>query len=472
MKLTVSRFIDMLLKTLFLVACLMVLSSFHPYQRLWQVSQLQPFSEWFQINWQDQAVGWANTRLKIQQQYFVIQHQEVFEGRVRGKRLKFNYQNTLYFARQEPFRLIKGHAQLNEPNLVMNTEFSNNSDVLTIKQKRNQQTKNYQETPVNYNLNDYLSVRQFIESKPDKHQTLNYSWLDPHSLQLIPSEFEVKKTPKGRHQRYVLINKSFSIINHSTAPLSMSFDLSGYPTWQQRDRGMQLIASEGKPSLNPEMQRDLYASNGLRLKQPLGNVDEIKTLSVKLDSGSLNWFKVHPSAVTKDNILTLSSGAYRKASNQALQHWLFYVPNDDIVSIMPVIENATTLSTVHQLVHFTHDFLYYQPTPSSFTVDEVVANGYGDCTEYSQLLLALLNAAKIPAREVNGYIYLGDDEQRFGGHAWVEVLIDGKWIGVDPTWDLLQLTAAHLPITLDQGKSASDLVFSVEQIHYKHKLNR
>jgi transglutaminase-like putative cysteine protease len=125
------------------------------------------------------------------------------------------------------------------------------------------------------------------------------------------------------------------------------------------------------------------------------------------------------------------------------------------------------LETLERLLTFAHNYLYYKATPTSFTTEEIITNGYGDCTEYTQLLLALLNAAKIPARKVDGYIYLGDDEKRFGGHEWVEVLVDGQWRGIDPTWNLMNTTAVHLPITIDNEKSASDLVFAVKQIHYK-----
>ena len=134
---------------------------------------------------------------------------------------------------------------------------------------------------------------------------------------------------------------------------------------------------------------------------------------------------------------------------------------------MPVVTKAQNREqTVKQVLTFTHNYLYYKATPTNFSIDEVIDNGYGDCTEYTQLMLALLNVAKIPARSVGGYIYLGDQEQQFGGHEWVEVLIDGEWRGVDPTWNIMQTTAGHLPISLSGEKNATDLVFTVEQIHY------
>lgn len=54
----------------------------------------------------------------------------------------------------------------------------------------------------------------------------------------------------------------------------------------------------------------------------------------------------------------------------------------------------------------------------------------GDCSEHAVLLAALCRAAGIPSRVAMGLVYVGG---MFGGHAWAEVSIDGKWYGLDGT---------------------------------------
>lgn len=51
----------------------------------------------------------------------------------------------------------------------------------------------------------------------------------------------------------------------------------------------------------------------------------------------------------------------------------------------------------------------------------------GVCQDYSFLAIALLRSIEMEARFVEGVA----DGNR---HAWVEVLVDGKWITMDPTW--------------------------------------
>jgi len=64
------------------------------------------------------------------------------------------------------------------------------------------------------------------------------------------------------------------------------------------------------------------------------------------------------------------------------------------------------------------------------------------CTEFSDLLVAILRASGIPAREINGYAYTTNDKLRPLSlkqdvlHSWVEYYDESKkqWIPIDPTW--------------------------------------
>ena len=64
------------------------------------------------------------------------------------------------------------------------------------------------------------------------------------------------------------------------------------------------------------------------------------------------------------------------------------------------------------------------------------------CTEFSDLLVAILRANGIPAREINGYAYTTNEKLRPLSlkqdvlHSWVEYYDESKeqWIPVDPTW--------------------------------------
>ncbi|MFH0944582.1 MAG: transglutaminase-like domain-containing protein [Planctomycetota bacterium] len=61
---------------------------------------------------------------------------------------------------------------------------------------------------------------------------------------------------------------------------------------------------------------------------------------------------------------------------------------------------------------------------------EVCQTKQGDCSEHAVLLAALLRSAGIPSRIAMGVVYVGGI---FGGHAWTEASIDGRWYALDAT---------------------------------------
>ena len=77
----------------------------------------------------------------------------------------------------------------------------------------------------------------------------------------------------------------------------------------------------------------------------------------------------------------------------------------------------------------------------------------GDCTEHSLLSISLLRALGIPARRVDGVVYVqnGDGVPALYWHEWVEAWV-GTWTQLDPTFGQPVADATHL--TLGEESSA------------------
>jgi hypothetical protein len=79
---------------------------------------------------------------------------------------------------------------------------------------------------------------------------------------------------------------------------------------------------------------------------------------------------------------------------------------------------------------------------------EVVKSRQGDCTEHAVLLAALCQASGLPARVCVGLTYVPEfagQKNLFGPHAWVEVYMGKKWVGLDaalPGWNVGHLALA------------------------------
>jgi len=102
---------------------------------------------------------------------------------------------------------------------------------------------------------------------------------------------------------------------------------------------------------------------------------------------------------------------------------------------------------------------------------EVAASRQGDCTEYAVLTAAMCRAVGIPAQVVVGVAYVKDFaglQDCFGGHAWVQAYVGGKWIGLDAAFKNAGLGGygpGHIALSLGNGTPEDffDLVTTVGQ---------
>ncbi len=118
----------------------------------------------------------------------------------------------------------------------------------------------------------------------------------------------------------------------------------------------------------------------------------------------------------------------------------------DLIKINPINDKDLSDNEKSKILnHFVYNFIEYTVSPEEPSLKKIIDLRKGDCSEYATLMVALSRLNGIPAREVFGYAY-GDenDTPTFGGHAWVELYIDGAWREYDPTWDEIKLGAMHI----------------------------
>jgi transglutaminase-like putative cysteine protease len=118
----------------------------------------------------------------------------------------------------------------------------------------------------------------------------------------------------------------------------------------------------------------------------------------------------------------------------------------------------TPREKIHRLVSFVSQYITPDNRVRPNRVLNLIDVRKGVCTEYARLLTTLARAAGVPARTVYGLGYMGDDVRAFGPHAWNEVVIDGNWVPVDPTWGETELDGAHVRIGANRPDQAVDPV--------------
>lgn len=113
-------------------------------------------------------------------------------------------------------------------------------------------------------------------------------------------------------------------------------------------------------------------------------------------------------------------------------------------------KTGSTSELAADLMHRIHEYMTYTPgvTGTATTAEEAAALGQGVCQDYAHIMLAVLRSMRIPCRYTVGLL-MGEGKS----HAWVEVLDEGRWMGYDPTNDVL-VQEEHIAIS--HGRDARD----------------
>ena len=117
-----------------------------------------------------------------------------------------------------------------------------------------------------------------------------------------------------------------------------------------------------------------------------------------------------------------------------------------------VADDATDAAKAEAMRRFVFRFITDKQLGIGFaSASQVAQNPAGDCTEHAVLLAAMLRAAGIPSRGVNGLIFVdqfGSGEEVFGYHMWTQALVTDEqgrlvWKDFDPSWPTT-MDATHI----------------------------
>jgi len=124
------------------------------------------------------------------------------------------------------------------------------------------------------------------------------------------------------------------------------------------------------------------------------------------------------------------------------------------------------------LIRFVHGYLSYSNDGVQRHVLGLLEDPAGDCSEYADLLTTLARILDIPSRTIFGLAYSGGEPPAFRFHAWNELLVEGRWRAVDPTWNQLRVDATHIPMphnvahALDLLTGGLQIRFNIREVEY------
>lgn len=202
----------------------------------------------------------------------------------------------------------------------------------------------------------------------------------------------------------------------------------------------------------------LIPTNNIELEIPSSDNQSVQ----KSEDGSI-FVTVHP-AKGPDGISFPYTGT-DKAAQEALKATTILQCDDEKIIALAhkaVGNTKDAAKAARKIEAFVNNYMRPSGSFAFASAVEVANERKGDCTEFAVLTAAMCRAAGIPAKVVMGYIYRGYSHGKwnvFVPHAWTEVYIGDKWIGLDATKNRFfgmanSFTAGHIALSGTDDKAS------------------
>lgn len=401
---------------------------------------------------------------------------------------KMKFHTVATFMSQPPFSMIYFSDRMIHKDDIAETRIIKTSKGYKAKITQGGKMLTQVIGPLEYGLKDYTAVQRWITQAPREGTKIKYPFLNLETL-----------TSEEKTSRIVRI--------HNT--IISGIKTSYYEVVTTGSDGLEIqeqVGADGKPyriilgkvfecRLEPkslathlDVPVRLFVKNTVRVNQPLGDPEKVTLLKFSLDNTSGALLDYAPGQLVTHEptddpvIVTVNSKGipYVNATKEEIKMNL--AATIDIPANHPkiirlahnAVGNAVTNSKrITRLVKFVYQYIDDDYTVNPLTVMDIVEKRKGDCSEHSKLFTVMARALGIPCRTVGGLVYLGDEFQEFGLHAWNEVVIDGVWIPVDPTWGQILVDATHIrfPMEISEEWQAMAAIpkMKIKVLYVEHK---
>ena len=229
--------------------------------------------------------------------------------------------------------------------------------------------------------------------------------------------------------------------------------------------GLTLVRANAEKALQDlegEDTYDFYSMSSVPVKQNLHDVERLSFLKMKVgglkdsgfDPGGLDGgrqkfsgeiLEIRKEMLPRQAPYTLPFPDSSGEMKPFLQpEWTIQSENPMIRALAGEIagNNSNPVSVARKLMEWVYKNVEKKPVISVPSALEVIRTKVGDCNEHAVLLVALLRAVGIPARQCVGLVYV---HNRFYYHAWTEAFLE-SWISMDATLNQMPADVSHIKL--------------------------
>lgn len=424
-------------------------------------------SDWYGVYLQGKKVGYCYVALTRKHDGRFLSRLDLFlKVQSLGVTSESRYVEELEFESAVPYRLSRGRLSQDDGKSRQEIEVFRKGDAFDAVILAAGERTTRRIPVLNYDLTDRLGPTPWIRRGPKPGDQLITRGL---LLSELTVHDEIRKYLTARTS----VVDGVKLAYHEVEVTLPKFQITGV---ERLDAQGRLLSGQAagvfEQRLEPERQAkdlqtsvDLFVLGTVKIDQPLGDPAKIARLVLSVagdDGGILRSGPRQTVERNPDGSITLKTGdghgSLEKASPREVAEALAETPQVPVqhpkvqaLARQAVGPAQTPHDKVERIVRFVAAHIKPSYTAQPLTLLDLLAQREGDCTEYALLVTALCRAAGIPARDVSGLIYMGDDVKAFGPHTWNEVVLDGVWVPVDASWDELTINPCHIRLVTQLG---------------------
>ena len=397
---------------------------------------------WYRLTLADQAVGYYRSQAQRGQRGQHEFHTELRFALSKGQPV--TVRESYVFASAPPFALLQAAHSVNRRSGWAAVHIDRRDDALIASRSGSDRASSAEQTDPHaldwdYSLAEYLAFESWIRAEnPQAGASLSVTSPDLDNLTLASEVFELVSAGASGYQVRKRSLLDDTLIELDSGLIPVRFELAGVFDLQRSSKREALSA---RTTLHKSSYR-------LPLDQPLRRPKELRRLVLRAQGPDAHEFP-EQLELSANPLVPAGSESYLDVNmNYPVDH-----PRLQQTLAEIQLEGLSDNAKVMRLLQHVHGFLVYDDRVPARGVLELLDEPRGDCTEFADLFTSLARAAGLPARTVVGMAYSDDPEPALAFHAWNQVLVNGVWQAIDPTWNQRQVDATHWPLPSNERQA-------------------
>jgi hypothetical protein len=416
-------------------------------------------TDWFGVYQKGKKIGYVRNERKRADGKFVEEQFTSMKLVAADQKIEFSQAQSIVYESAPSYRMVKNVLIEKDGRMVKKTTctWNENERTYTTVHEAAGETRKSVLKGIDFTLADASATEVWVRGQPAVGAVVVTRLFDPNAQKMDVQTNKIlsRKTSlvSGVKVHFYEVETESKL--HGVKTLSR-YDDQGIPL-SEDIQIFEMRRETEEQAKDTQYSQDMFVLGMVKIDKRIGNTAKVAELVIEVKGKEAEGFEDGPrqSVVATDNgrLVKLGKkyGKEQKATDEEIKESLtetnaYPISHPKIKELADMVTEGarTPEAKVAKIVAFVHGFVLPKMTGHAPEIHHLLKNRKGDCKSYALLFNNLARAAGVPAREVSGLLYVGDDGQAFGGHMWNEVVLNGKWVPIDASMGETEVNATHI----------------------------